>query len=75
MRPTISVPNYLVALQLQPPLHRQALLQAQRPPQAQRSTTTPAHPQDVFSHRHPLLIWFSIVFSSLAARSVRAVDE
>jgi hypothetical protein len=59
----------LAASQLQPPLHRQALLQAQR------STTTPAHPQDVFSHRHPLLIWFSIVFSSLAARSVRAVDE
>jgi len=50
-------------------------LQAHRSPQMQRSTATPAHPQDFFSQRHSFRVWFSIVFSSLAARSVRAVED
>lgn len=70
-----AVRAYFAALQLQPPLHRQALLQAQLAPQVQRSTATPLQPQEAFSHRHSLLTWFSIVFSSLATRSVRADME
>jgi len=55
-------------LQVHPPPQRQTLLQAQLAPQLQRPAATAAHPQDAFSQRHSVLIWFSIVFSSFAAR-------
>jgi hypothetical protein len=60
---------------LQPVPQRQALLQAHRSPQLQRSTATPAHPQDFFAQRHSFGVWFSIGFSWFAARSVRAVED
>jgi hypothetical protein len=51
-------------------LQRQLLPHAQRSPQLQRSTRTPAQPQAVFSHRHSFLVW-SFMPSLLVRAPVR----